>query len=523
MKRWMTVPFALLCAGAIALAQPRVVINEIVYDDASTDDLEFVELYNAGDQPANITGWRLESGDLLTDDNNADYVIGDTNNDGNPDITVILQPGQFYVLGSSLVPNVNQVIGANNLFENDNEWTALRDSDGNVVDAIAYETMRAPDFTSWVPEDIRTQLGRGIWGEKLSLESGTNDNTFMSWSRYIDGYDTDDNGRDFGMFRATPGATNAGVPFNPFCENFNALDVGTIVPNFTGTWRSARVIDPTQSAGGADLNPNPIIASPDGGNALIAWDWSGGGNAVLSNFVFTNGAGYDTWIYIETNPLPAGGTVEHESWAIGVLGTCDTYYRPIPFTDPTVPANLPPGPGITGVAWVYHRKENADGTTDVSLRLMDAKNGGNSLVDWVQFGDAINLNFEPSGWYRLRLEVLADGSVYGRVELSEGMVVEITGQTEPNLAGQMYIGYREFLVNNANCRPPTLDDLCVFVPTGCDRSSGDVNCDGCVDDADLLQVLFAFGSEDQDTDVNGDGIVDDADLLIVLFNFGSGC
>ncbi len=57
------------------------------------------------------------------------------------------------------------------------------------------------------------------------------------------------------------------------------------------------------------------------------------------------------------------------------------------------------------------------------------------------------------------------------------------------------------------------------------RRSGDVDGDGCVDDADLLQVLFAFGANgtDLETDVSNDGIVDDADLLIVLFNFGSGC
>ncbi len=55
--------------------------------------------------------------------------------------------------------------------------------------------------------------------------------------------------------------------------------------------------------------------------------------------------------------------------------------------------------------------------------------------------------------------------------------------------------------------------------------SGDVNGDGCVDDADLLQVLFAFGQSDPNLleDLNRDGIVDDADLLLVLFNFGNGC
>jgi hypothetical protein len=55
--------------------------------------------------------------------------------------------------------------------------------------------------------------------------------------------------------------------------------------------------------------------------------------------------------------------------------------------------------------------------------------------------------------------------------------------------------------------------------------------DCCVDDADLLAVLFNFGNEYNYTtqfkpgagDVNCDEIVDDTDLLIVLFNFGEGC
>ena len=55
---------------------------------------------------------------------------------------------------------------------------------------------------------------------------------------------------------------------------------------------------------------------------------------------------------------------------------------------------------------------------------------------------------------------------------------------------------------------------------------GDVDRNGCVDDADLLAVLFAFGQTGSNlgrVDVNCDGVVDDADLLIVLFNFGGGC
>jgi hypothetical protein len=53
----------------------------------------------------------------------------------------------------------------------------------------------------------------------------------------------------------------------------------------------------------------------------------------------------------------------------------------------------------------------------------------------------------------------------------------------------------------------------------------DVNGDDCVDDADLLAVLFAYGQTGSGipADVNCDRIVDEADLLGVLLAFGNGC
>jgi len=60
----------------------------------------------------------------------------------------------------------------------------------------------------------------------------------------------------------------------------------------------------------------------------------------------------------------------------------------------------------------------------------------------------------------------------------------------------------------------------------CTAHNGDVDNNGCIDDADLLAVLFAFGNTGSNlgrVDVNCDQTVDDADLLEVLFNFGSGC
>jgi hypothetical protein len=72
---------------------------------------------------------------------------------------------------------------------------------------------------------------------------------------------------------------------------------------------------------------------------------------------------------------------------------------------------------------------------------------------------------------------------------------------------------------------PLIDDVRLQLVL-CVSHNGDVDTNGCVDDADLLAILFAFGSAGSNlgrVDVNCDGAVDDADLLIVLFNFGSGC
>jgi hypothetical protein len=106
-----------------------------------------------------------------------------------------------------------------------------------------------------------------------------------------------------------------------------------------------------------------------------------------------------------------------------------------------------------------------------------------------------------------------------------------------NVSGQSGVKYVALVIPQGNQygQDPTLNassrttgslrytnitDVRVIAQVG---PEGDVNGDGCVDDADLLIVLFNFGNAGGQGDVNGDNIVDDADLLIVLFNFGSGC
>ncbi|GBC94200.1 hypothetical protein HRbin15_02708 [bacterium HR15] len=105
-------------------------------------------------------------------------------------------------------------------------------------------------------------------------------------------------------------------------------------------------------------------------------------------------------------------------------------------------------------------------------------------------------------------------SVYASL-LGSGSYLEIAYAITPDgryIVGQGY--------NAASARTEAF-----LLDTLCQAHNGDVDNNGCVDDADLLAVLFAFGNTGQlgRVDTNCDQVVDDADLLQVLFNFGSGC
>ncbi|MER3402549.1 MAG: hypothetical protein C4337_04455 [Armatimonadota bacterium] len=93
--------------------------------------------------------------------------------------------------------------------------------------------------------------------------------------------------------------------------------------------------------------------------------------------------------------------------------------------------------------------------------------------------------------------------------------VGFVARMDPGAQGGTRI-YRFYSRNDAGGRAPVLEVRY--------RVAGDVNSDGCVDDADLLTALFQFGQTGTPSaDLNGDGTVDDADLLTVLFYFGNGC
>jgi uncharacterized membrane protein len=99
---------------------------------------------------------------------------------------------------------------------------------------------------------------------------------------------------------------------------------------------------------------------------------------------------------------------------------------------------------------------------------------------------------------------------------------KLTAATAISSDGRYIVGVGEFQGDDWVEREAFLLDT----RSECTAHNGDVDQNGCVDDADLLAVLFNFGSTGSNlgrVDVNCDSTVDDADLLIVLFNFGDGC
>jgi hypothetical protein len=457
---------AAICALFVATSAARaaIIINEFSYDDidaaSGTDSREFVELYNNGPAAVDISGWILIGRDPTT---------------VNPTTTVpaatSIAAGGYYVFANAGTLNLNQTLAANFL-ENDIESIEIRDAANVLQDAAMYETNKgmAGNLTG---SGLPAEVGPGIFGNSQTWKAGNN--AFASQGRFVDGRDTNNNGRDFGIRPSTPGSSNN----SGFMTFYSPPDptgqvVGTDVAGLTGAFVHARYIDPTV----ADTNnTNAIAPAPTTGNrAMIAWDMTGGGNGVTSNQVFsTTQGGFRISAYLDTRPLP-----QNNDGTVDVLGREESIYgigggdMLTNFSD--LGGNLAIGPstapaadtalGTTGIAWVYE-KSAVNGATPATevLYLVDANDGGDSDVggtaplDWTIL-QTIDISGLASAWYDLGISVDALGN---GVATFNGNTFNFT--TSPNMhSGAFNIGYREGLtiqgqpnpaIPVALMRPPT--------------------------------------------------------------------
>jgi Lamin Tail Domain/PEP-CTERM motif len=453
-----TLPVLAVLTTCISTLQAQVVINEFMYDDTGTDDREFVELYNAGPASVDIGNWVL-SGRDPSGANAAVTIPAGT----------MLAPGGFWVIGNALVPNVNQVVGAN-AFENDNETLELSDSAATLIDAVLYEGNNTAAIT--LPPLQAAQIGSFYWPNHQGIDIGATGLTLTSVGRFINGRDTNNNGRDFGMRPGTPGTSNSvGVITNYAAPNVDAQADGATVSGTVGSFVSPRVFSPGVVS--AALNPNAIPAPIGFNKAIIAWDQSGGGNGSISEAIFSNGGSFSLQVYFDTSNLPlstnaTGVPFRGSEETFFGIGSTDAFTNlsdisgGVNLNTSTVSAN-----GATGIHWYYEKVgETGAGLGDVSekLYLVDANDGGQSNadgpggLDWTVLA-TIDLSSTPSGWYKLSLSIAPDGQ---GVAMFDNQTFNFT--TVAGLVGEFSVGYRENTQDGAITVPGYLRPATYAVP-----------------------------------------------------------
>ncbi len=164
-------------------------INELLPDPAGSDtqvDMEWLELYNAGNQAQRLDSWVIET---ATSTWGEDYVFPGG---------VELAPGEFLVIGNPAVPVIDLSAPGLSLGNASNAPDGVRlvDCEGSVQDTVLWGDLDDD------AQDVALQDDRGFqdWGPMPDED--------QTIGRTPDGADTDDSSVDIGLMTPTPGAAN---------------------------------------------------------------------------------------------------------------------------------------------------------------------------------------------------------------------------------------------------------------------------------------------------------------------------
>ncbi|WP_197531161.1 lamin tail domain-containing protein [Posidoniimonas corsicana] len=515
-------PLALTAIACLATTpgMAQIVINEVVKEERTAgsssvdpDTREFVELYNAGDTAVNLQDWTVGQVDLST--GVEDFV--------DPLPNFMLNPGEYFVIGGGSAGNVDFSPFPDNIWDDISpKMLELRDNTTNLVDAVAYEVFRTGTAgLSAISADQLAQIGRGFQGQLISMNASS-PNERISWSRYRDGVDTNQNGIDFGMLPLSPGASNN----LPHAAAHQVPDVdgasinSALSDDYYASFLMPRVVDPAVASG---INPRAIPASPQGGNAIVAWDETGGGNAAFSK---STADSYDIYAYFDTTPLGVSVDTNDEEWettAYGIGSTDPFFGHPDPsggiFVEGSVLQN-----GSTGIGWVYQQYDNpGDDALDFTrLMLVEFGAGGNATAEAAEWNviETLDLSAVDAGWYRLSVDY---DPTTGDVEaIFDDQTFTFT--TGIDQRGSFFIGYREGITSQGDrfdkLNPPIYD---IYVEAG-GGLIGDYNGDGVVDAADYTVWRDTLGdtvTPGEGADGDGNGMIDSGDYAEWVANFGA--
>lgn len=165
----------------------RPVINEIDYDQPSSDTAEFVEIKNRGTEAGDLSRVTL----LLINGNGGSTY-------GSIDLpSVVLAPGEYFVVckDASTVATCDQV--ALSSIQNGSPDAVALSVDGVIVDAVSYEGDTVAPYTEG--------SGAGLF------DSGSSGQDFKGISRLPDGRDSNRNNVDLAASCVTPGLANTSI------------------------------------------------------------------------------------------------------------------------------------------------------------------------------------------------------------------------------------------------------------------------------------------------------------------------
>ncbi|MBU0740842.1 lamin tail domain-containing protein [bacterium] len=178
----LTIVVALALAAA---AQANVIINEVDYDQPSTDTAEFIELFNDGVAGHALDGMTVE---LINGSGAAVYATI-------PLPSITLGPGEYFVIcanpATTPACDLDWTPETNMIQNGAPDAIVIKDDLGIIIDALSYEGSTGAPYGEGNPVVI---------GDGTSLHIGL--------SRFPDGSDTDDNETDFSLRCITPGSAN---------------------------------------------------------------------------------------------------------------------------------------------------------------------------------------------------------------------------------------------------------------------------------------------------------------------------
>ncbi|HMV70258.1 MAG TPA: lamin tail domain-containing protein, partial [Myxococcota bacterium] len=171
----------------LSTAHAAVRINEVMVDPAGADtDQHWIELYNDGPRPVDLSGWSIERAKSAWD--------------LSVPLSGVIAPGGWFVVGEALAPVADLTVARLDFGNASGSADAIRlvDPGGVILDSLVYGS---PNSDGW-DDDLRVATP---FTAPLSAAG-------EALARPVDGDDSDDCSLDFIPASPTPGATNVAPP-----------------------------------------------------------------------------------------------------------------------------------------------------------------------------------------------------------------------------------------------------------------------------------------------------------------------